>query len=60
VAVRQEQFELRGVDGFAARAEDAAHERIDLLTQKRVLLLRGQQRGFQRDDAFAQLNQFVL
>ena len=33
-AVRQEQFELGGVEGFAARAEDAAHERIDLLAQE--------------------------
>ncbi len=55
----QEQFELRGIEGFAAGSEDAAHERIDLLAQERVLLLRRGQRGFQRDDAFAQKSQFV-
>ena len=59
-AVCQDQFELRGVESFAARAENAAHQRIDLLAQERVLLLRGQERGFQRDDACAQLDQFGL
>lgn len=54
----QEQFELRGIDGFGARAEDAAHQRVDFLPQECVLFLRGFQRGFERDDAFAQLGQF--
>ena len=60
VAVRKDQFELRGIDLFAACSENPPHECIDLLAQERVLLVRGGERCFQRDDAFAQLNQFVL
>ena len=56
----QEEFELRGIDLFAACSENPPHECIDFLAQERVLLVRGGERCFQRDDAFAQLNQFVL
>lgn len=60
VAVRKDQFELRGIDLFAACSENPPHECIDLLAQERVLLVRGGECRLQRDDAFAQLNQFVL
>lgn len=56
----QEQFELRGIDGFTAGAENAAHERIDLLAQERVLLARLLQRRLQGGDEIPQLGQFRL
>ena len=54
----QEQFELRGIEGLAARAKDAPHQRVDFLPQECVLFLGGFQRRFECDDAFPQLGQF--
>ena len=56
----QEQFELRGIDLLAARAKGPSHECINFLAQERVLLVRGGEHWFQRDDALPQLGQFGL